>query len=168
MSIRSLRDSKLRVRDVVALKVENVARVHRAGWWCCSVAARRTRAAFSDAGDRVYRFPIARGAGVGEGPFLNARRVQLVQLAARHAIPAGYSGREYSEIGGLMSYVADIPDAYRQVGMYVGRVLKGIKPADMPVLQVNKLELVVNAQTARMLGLTMPQTPLTSADEVIE
>jgi putative tryptophan/tyrosine transport system substrate-binding protein len=105
---------------------------------------------------------------VGEGPFLNARRVQLVQLAAHHSIPAVYSGREYSEIGGLMSYGADISDAYRQVGVYAGRILKGAKPADMPVVQTNKFELIVNAQTARMLGLAVPQTLLTSADDVIE
>ena len=105
---------------------------------------------------------------VGEGPFLNARRVQLVQLAAHHSIPAVYSGREFSEIGGLMTYGADISDAYRQVGVYAGRILKGAKPADMPVLQTNKFELIVNAQTARMLGITVPQTLLTSADEVIE
>jgi putative ABC transport system substrate-binding protein len=105
---------------------------------------------------------------VGEAPFLNARRVQLVQRAAHHSIPTVYSGREYSEIGGLMSYGADISDAYRQVGVYAGRILKGAKPGDMPVLQTNKFELIVNAQTARMLGLTVPQTLLTSADEVIE
>jgi putative ABC transport system substrate-binding protein len=105
---------------------------------------------------------------VGEAPFLNARRVQLVQLAARHAIPTVYSSREYSEIGGLMSYGADISDAYRQVGVYAGLIVKGAKPADMPVVQANKFELIVNAQTARMLGLAVPQTLLTSADEVIE
>jgi putative ABC transport system substrate-binding protein len=92
---------------------------------------------------------------VGSSPFFTSRRVQLVQLTARHAIPAAYVGRQFSEIGGLMSYGANLTDAWRQFGVYTGRVLKGAKPADLPVVQANKFELVINHQTARMLGLTV-------------
>jgi putative tryptophan/tyrosine transport system substrate-binding protein len=105
---------------------------------------------------------------VGQDPFFNSRRTQLVHLATRYAVPASYPARDFAEAGGLMSYGANIPEAWRQVGSYVGRILKGAKPADLPVVQSNKFELVINAQTATMLDLTVPDKLLGAADKAIE
>jgi len=105
---------------------------------------------------------------VGNTAFLNGRHAQLAHLATFHRLPAIYALREYAEAGGLMSYGSDIVNGFRQVGLYTGRILKGAKPEDLPVVQANKFELVINAHTARMFGLAVPDKLLAVADEVIE
>jgi len=105
---------------------------------------------------------------IGTSPFLNVRNTQLAMLAAFHRLPGTHSEREYAEAGGLMSYGSNIADAYLQVGIYAGRILRGAKPADLPVVQSTKLELVVNSATARMLGITVSPSLLARADGVIE
>jgi putative ABC transport system substrate-binding protein len=105
---------------------------------------------------------------VAPDSFFETRRVQFAILAARHAIPAAYSVREYVEAGGLMSYGTDLADTFRRVGVYTGQILKGASPADLPVIQSTKFELVINLQTARALGIEVPNSIQLLADELIE
>ena len=105
---------------------------------------------------------------VGDSAFFTSRRIQVVHWATRLGIPAIFAIRLFADIGGLISYGASLVDAWRQVGAYAGRILKGARPADLPVLQATKFELVINQQVARVLGLTVPPSLLAAADEVIE
>jgi ABC-type uncharacterized transport system substrate-binding protein len=105
---------------------------------------------------------------VAADPFFDTRRVQLVVLTARHAVPAIYHLREYAAAGGLISYGIDLADVYRQVGSYTGKILEGAKPAELPVVQPTRFELAINLQTVKALGLTVPQSLIAAADEVIE
>jgi putative ABC transport system substrate-binding protein len=105
---------------------------------------------------------------LSSGPFFASRSVQLAHLATRHGVPAIGATRRYTDVGGLMSYAASLTEAHRHAGIYVGRILKGAKPADLPVVQSSKFELVINASTARILGLSVPSPLMAIADEVID
>jgi ABC-type uncharacterized transport system substrate-binding protein len=121
--------------------------------------------------EAAFRPAVQHGAGallVGGDGYFNSRRAQFIALAARHRLPASFDRKEIAMAGGLMSYGMNNFDMYRQVGIYTGQILKGAKPADLPVQQPTKVELVVNLKTAKSLGLELPTSVLLSADEVIE
>ena len=129
---------------------------------------RASNATEIDAAFAVISQQIPAGLIVAADPFFDTRRNQLVGLTARHALPTMYQHREYTAAGGLISYGIDLADVYRQMGSYAGKILKGANPADLPVVRPTKFELVINLQTARTLGLTVPQAIVAAADEVIK
>jgi ABC-type uncharacterized transport system substrate-binding protein len=147
-------------------KNEVIAAAHTTGHEIAVLAARdqgEINRAFKMLGDRRVDALV-----VSADPFFNSRREQIVTLAAHIAIPAVYEWREYAAAGGLMSYGPRLPEQYREVGRYTGRILKGEKPAEMPILLPTKFELVINLNTAKLLGLVLPPTLFAQADEVIE
>jgi putative tryptophan/tyrosine transport system substrate-binding protein len=149
-----------------AANVQEMEAVTRAGLHLLTIKAQADsdlEQAFTEAAEQGIEALL-----VSADPSFNARRAQLVALAARHSLPAAYPWREYVEAGGLMSYGTSLAGTYRQVGQYVSRVLKGDKPADLPVQNPTKFELVINLKTAKALGLTVPETLLATADEVIQ
>jgi putative ABC transport system substrate-binding protein len=159
------------VNPTQAVNTESTLREVQAGAQAMGLQVRVLNAATSreiDAAFASFEHERPDVVFVGSGTLFSGRRVQLAQWAAHHRVPASYAGREYVEAGGLMSYGSNTSDAFRQSGVYVGRILKGTKPADLPVVQSSKVELIINAQAARILGLEIPRTLLASADEVIE
>ena len=121
--------------------------------------------------DAAFSTLVGQRAGallVCSSPFFNERREQLVVLSARHALPAIFEWRDFAAAGGLMSYGTNLADAYRQIGVYVGQILRGAKPADLPIVQSTKFELVINLSTAKALGIEVPHSLSAQADEVID
>jgi putative ABC transport system substrate-binding protein len=152
--------------DVEAVKRDAQAAAHAIGLEFMSLEAR-------SAGDIDSAFAafVERGADalqLGSGPFFNSHRERIVALAARYRLPTSFNWREAVTAGGLMSYAASITDGYRQAGLYAGRILKGEKPGDLPIVQPTKFEFVLNLKTAKALGLDVPDRLLALADEVIE
>jgi putative ABC transport system substrate-binding protein len=131
------------------------------------ISTARTAAEIEPASARIAEQKVG-GILVADDPFLQSERQNIVRLADRHALPAVYFSRDFVDAGGLISYGPSIIDAYRLVGVYTGRVLKGEAPADLPVVQPTKFETIINLKTARALGLALPQSLLLRADEVIE
>jgi putative ABC transport system substrate-binding protein len=151
-----------------SVSVSSPASLGRAATWLQTQIVHARSAGEIDAAFASFARERPDALFVGADPFLTSRRVQLANLASRHALPMITATREITDAGGLMSYGANIPDAWRQVGLYTARLLKGAKPADLPVVQATKLELVINVQTARTLGLAVPAALLATADEVVE
>jgi len=152
ITVGTLRDVEAAARSMgLQIRVFNAATSHELGAAFAAIA--------SDKFDALF---------VSSGPFFSGRRVQMALLAARYGIPAIYTGRQYAEAGGLMSYGASVTNAWRQVGVYTGRVLKGVKPRDLPVVQADKFDFVINAEAARLLGIAVPSSLLSIADAVIE